>query len=82
MACHPSDRSAANPRLQCSVCGKWKRLHQKAKKPPFDSNQNFFGGCHFTGGDHLAGDKVDVCVECCETKCREMKRAMLASLHQ
>lgn len=72
MATHPRDRNAANPRIQCSVCGKWKRLHTKDRHPPFDLRQTFFGGCSFTNGDHLAGDKSDVCAECCQIACRKI----------
>lgn len=74
MAIHPKDRSSSdNPRLQCSVCGKWKRVRMNkgnANRP--DWHQSFYGGCTFTNGDHLAGDHLDVCVDCCDTKCKHL----------
>lgn len=72
MAIHPRDKMSDNPRMQCSVCGKWKRLYTKDRRPPFDLHQTFFGGCTFGGGDHLAGDHVDVCALCCEIECRKL----------
>lgn len=70
MSLHPKDRRANNPRLQCSVCGKWKRLRRRTDDAR-GFNQNFYGGCqHNKGGDHLAGDKSDVCTDCCDTACK------------
>lgn len=72
---HPADTKSNNPRLQCSVCAKWMRLSGK------DENgarvQRFFGGCGQNGGnDHLAGNQdgkeQDVCVSCCQKKCKEL----------
>jgi len=71
MAIHPKDRKANNPRLQCSCCGKWKRLVKE------DGTHTFFGGCGYTNGDHLAG-KVgsdncnDICDACCQIECKRL----------
>jgi len=74
MAIHPKDRSANNPRLQCSVCGKWRRLHCREYESigGYKANQNFFGGCPYTKGDHLAGDKMEVCDSCCHIECKKL----------
>lgn len=73
MAIHPRDKVASNPRLQCSVCGQWKRVHLNADHPNHPGwRQGFFGGCAFTKGDHLAGDRADVCVDCCDTECKRL----------
>lgn len=72
MAIHPADRKANNPRMQCVVCAKWKRLHGR------DANgemfYRFFGGCGYTNGDHAAGKGKghpnDVCDDCCQIACR------------
>jgi hypothetical protein len=72
MTVHPKDRASSNPRIQCSVCGKWKRLHTKDKRPPYDLRQTFFGGCSYANGDHLAGDRIDVCADCCEIECKTL----------
>jgi hypothetical protein len=69
---HPKDKSATNPRLQCSVCHKWMRLHRAKPDPQTGHSQRFFGGCSFTRGDHLAGDKMDVCDDCCRTECKRL----------
>jgi hypothetical protein len=71
MAIHPKDTGANNPRLQCSVCAKWMRLHGRDENG--QAFQRFYGGCGFTMGDHLAGDKTDVCHECCQTECKRLK---------
>ncbi len=64
---HPADTRSSNPRLQCKVCAKWKRLYDR------DNEQLFFGGCAQNGGnDHLAAAGNDVCDECCRTKCAEL----------
>lgn len=73
MAIHPADRRAANPRLQCIVCGQWKRLHGRDK----DGNvvQRFYGGCTYSNGDHLFridGSDPDVCHACCLIACRDI----------
>lgn len=76
MAIHPADKHATNPRLQCVVCGQWKRLHTKDPQPPHDLKQTFFGGCQYSdGGDHLAhkGSDHDVCELCCHTACKAIK---------
>jgi hypothetical protein len=73
MTTHPADHHAANPRVQCSVCGQWKRLHchEYTSKGGYKANQTFFGGCAYTRGDHLAGDHVDVCDDCCHAVCAD-----------
>jgi hypothetical protein len=71
MATHPKDRTSRNPRVQCSVCGKWKRQYQKELNR-FGDTQQFYGGCSYRNGDHLAGDHIDVCVGCCDTECRKL----------
>ncbi len=65
------DQTSSNPRIQCTACGRWMRLYQRDRRPPFDSRQLFFGGCHHNNGDdHLAGSAgSDVCVDCCEREC-------------
>lgn len=70
MAIHPKDKKADNPRIQCSVCGEWKRLFAKSDNPVHGHKQLFFGGCGATEGDHTAGDKMDVCEECCLKHCK------------
>lgn len=75
MATHPADTKAENPRVQCSVCGQWKR--QNASQPEmspggYERTQRFFGGCAYTGGDHLAGDHTDVCDDCCHVECKRL----------
>lgn len=79
MAIHPKDHASDNPRLQCSVCRRWMRLHGKRLeavngKVEEVSFQRFFGGCPFTQGDHLAGDKTDVCHACCEVECKKLAK--------
>lgn len=70
MAIHPRDKGTNNPRLQCSVCGRWKRLHTKRLGR---AAQIFYGGCEYSsGGDHLAGDHVDVCDDCCRVQCKKL----------
>jgi len=72
MAIHPADKNHSNPRLQCVVCGQWKRLHTRDPQPPHGLRQIFFGGCQYSGGDHLAakhGDN-DVCESCCHLACK------------
>jgi hypothetical protein len=67
---HPRDLTADNPRLQCVVCGKWKRLRDQRT-----GAQRFYGGCVYAhGGDHLArkGTDHDVCEDCCHKKCKEL----------
>lgn len=72
MATHPADARAENPRVQCSVCGKWRRQYlSKAEMSPggYERTSMFFA-CSYTDGDHLAGDRIDVCDDCCHTHCR------------
>ena len=56
---HPKDKDKPNPRIQCSICGKWKRLHGTDKNGI--AIQRFFGGCN-SGGEH----RKDICQECCD----------------
>ena len=73
MTTHPADTRAANPRIQCSVCGQWKRFYRREPDSLHEWTQNFYGGCHYNhGNDHLAGDKSDVCVECCDRACAQL----------
>lgn len=73
------DMGSANPRMQCSVCGRWMRLHGKRievvhGRPTEVAFQRFYGGCnHADGGDHLAGDHADVCTVCCDRECKRLK---------
>ena len=70
---HPKDKNASNPRMQCCLCAKWKRLHGT------DDNgkrfQRFYGACRFVFADHLAmkNDDPDVCDECCKSQCEKLK---------
>lgn len=74
MATHPRDHASSNPRLQCSCCAQWKRLHPAEGKPVpmspggYPQEQRFYGGCAYTLGDHPAGE--DVCDDCCHIHCR------------
>jgi hypothetical protein len=63
------DIGSQNPRMQCTICGQWKRLHGRVNG---EQIQRFFGSCDFTGDEHLAGHG-DVCHECCGTRCKELK---------
>lgn len=68
------DRGSQNPRLQCSECRRWMRLHGKRLdiikgKVTEVAVQRFYGECTATGGDHPGGG--DVCSRCCPDKCRE-----------
>ena len=47
MAVHPKDAGKDNSRLQCAVCGKWKRMLQRKKDGSGDWEQVFFGGCDY-----------------------------------
>lgn len=72
------DIGSENPRMQCSVCGRWMRLHGKRLqvvdgKMKEVAVQRFFGSCTYSnGGDHLAGDHQDVCHGCCEVECKRI----------
>lgn len=77
MAIHPKDIGHTNPRLQCSVCSRWMRLHGKrlevvGAKVTEVAFQRFYGGCDYSGGDHLAGDRTDVCDVCCHAECKRL----------
>lgn len=63
------DPHSANPRMQCSECGRWMRMHGKRLeavdgKVTEVAVHRFYGGCSATGGG-------DVCSQCCPDKCRE-----------
>lgn len=47
-----------NPRHQCCVCGKWRRIHL------LDGDQSVYGG------DSTCGD---ICVECAKKMCLEQR---------
>lgn len=72
------DQGSENPRMQCSVCGRWMRLHGKRLEAVNGvmtevAVQRFYGSCHYaSGGDHLAGDRTDVCAKCCNTECKRL----------
>lgn len=75
---HPKDTNKSNPRIQCSVCGKWMRLNGvkivNGKEHYF---QRFYGACDWNqGGDHLAGDKIDVCDNCCQIECKKISELL------
>jgi hypothetical protein len=80
MAIHPADKRSDNPRLQCSVCAEWKRLHGR---DPVTGRMiyRFFGGCSYNhGNDHLAGKAntdgcIDVCDTCCHIHCKEIAKS-------
>lgn len=56
---HPS-----NPSFQCSVCGKWKRLHGRDDKG--HAIQRFYSCCGENGEyEHMR----QVCTDCCPDKC-------------
>jgi hypothetical protein len=58
-------QSQANPSMQCSVCGRWKRLHGTDKKSGL-AVQRFYPCC----GDGGEYEHVkNVCDDCCKLKC-------------
>jgi hypothetical protein len=76
------DIGSQNPRIQCSVCGRWMRLH--GKRPEIVNGetvevafQRFYGGCSYNNGDHLAGSG-DVCDACCHRECMKIKASRSA----
>ena len=74
------DQGSANPRMQCSVCGRWMRLHGKRLevvdgKVTEVAFQRFYGGCSYGKGDHLAGNGGDVCDVCCHRECMKLAAA-------
>lgn len=76
---HPKDRRADNPRLQCSCCAKWKRLH--GRDSTGEMFYRFYGGCGYTDGDHLAGKADhhgcrDICDDCCQRECKRLSELM------
>lgn len=64
---HNKDKSsyAANPRMQCSVCGRWKRLYGE----DFENGglyERFYAACGQNGEyEHVE----NVCHDCCLDKC-------------
>ena len=78
------DQGSANPRMQCSVCGRWMRLHGKRLevvngKVTEVTFQRFYGGCSYNNGDHLAGNHTDVCEVCCHQECMKLAAAKPAA---
>jgi hypothetical protein len=75
---HPRDKMATNPRIQCSVCGEWKRQRS-------GDRELFYGSCRQnSGGDHLVGNSDDqgvrdVCAECCDTQCKRAVEQKIAA---
>jgi|HubBroStandDraft_2_1064218.scaffolds.fasta_scaffold425763_2 hypothetical protein len=72
------DQGSANPRMQCSVCGRWMRLHGKRLEVINGeitevAVQRFYGGCSYNKGDHLAGDGGSVCDSCCHRECMKLR---------
>ena len=55
----PEGNTQANPSIQCSVCGQWKRLHGKGV-------QRFYSCC---GPNGEYGHLKPVCDECCKNSC-------------
>jgi hypothetical protein len=41
--------------------------------------QRFYGSCDYSGGEHLAGDRIDVCHGCCEIECKRLAQESLQS---
>lgn len=77
------DKGSQNPRMQCSVCGRWMRLHGKRHEVIGGvvtevAFQRFYGGCSYNNGDHLAGTGNDVCDSCCHTECMKIKASRSA----
>lgn len=68
---HPKDHNAANPRIQCSACGKWKRENGVRTVDGKRESYSRFYACGYGNGPHLCGDTDCVCDDCCQTKCRE-----------
>lgn len=56
--------SESNPSMQCSVCGRWMRLHGKDEDGI--AIQRFYPCC----GEHGEfGHHTPVCDDCCKAKC-------------
>lgn len=65
----------SNPSIQCSMCGRWMRLHGKDKDGC--AIQRFYPCC----GEHGENEhEKDVCNECCETKCPYKKHNDMTDL--
>jgi hypothetical protein len=79
------DHGSQNPRMQCTVCGRWMRLHGKRLevvdgKVTEVAVQRFYGGCAYSRGDHLAGSG-DVCDSCCHRECLKIAASKPAGPH-
>ncbi len=59
-------KSMRNPSLQCSVCGKWKRLHGKDPVTGL-AIQRFHGSGEVNGVIH--DHEKEVCDDCCQKGC-------------
>lgn len=57
-------KSEGNPSIQCSVCGKWRRLH--GTNETGIAIQRFYSCCG-ENGEHV--HEKEVCDECCKKKC-------------
>ena len=59
------DKNSNNPRIQCSKCGRWMRLHSSEAKTNTEmiSGQRFFP-CYKTKNDVEIEAIGDVCVRC------------------
>lgn len=80
MDIHPKDKLSLNPRMQCSVCGRWKRMNGWEYHPDGSRTQvQRFCACGYGNGDHLAGDGVTVCEDCCQTACRKIAESRSAA---
>jgi hypothetical protein len=79
MPVHPKDHASHNPRMQCTVCKRWMRMNSWITEASGRREQfQRFCACGYGNGDHLAGDGVEVCQDCCQTKCRELAEAKAA----
>jgi hypothetical protein len=79
MGIHPKDLHSDNPRMQCVVCAKWKRMLVNDPDHPGYQKQVFYGGCDHAilsgrGDTHLAakGDDDYVCQDCCGVECKRI----------
>lgn len=60
------DRGSQNPRMQCSVCGRWMRLH--GRDAAGIAFQRFYAACEDESGI-IHGHVADVCDRCCKQRC-------------
>jgi hypothetical protein len=81
MGIHPKDLHSDNPRMQCVVCAKWKRMEVNDPNHPGHIKQIFYGAATAMqigkGDTHLAakGDNDYVCVDCCNIACKALAEA-------